>query len=120
MKTSVTIYFLIAFLNIKKSILTNLKISGTIFLLIAFSNIKKSIITNLNISGAIFLLIAFSNIKKGILTNLKTPLFILIMIILKETINIKTIIQIMLIKTITQTDKHKAKYIITARIPKLL
>ena len=54
-----------------------------------------------------FLLIPFSNISKSILTNLKTPLFVLI-IILKETIYIKTIIQI---------NKHKAKYIITACIP---
>ena len=88
-------------------------------LLIAFSNIKKSILTNLKISETVFLLIAFSNIKKSILTNLKTPLFILI-IILKETIYIKTIIQTILIKTIIQIDKHKAKYIITACIPKLL
>ena len=66
---------------------------------------------NLKIPGAIFLLIAFSNIKKSILTNLKTPLFILIKINLKETFYIKTIIQ---------TDKHKAKYIINTRIPKLL
>ena len=62
------------------------------------------------------MLIAFSNIKKSILTNLKTPLFILI-IILKETIYIKTIIQTILIKTIIQIDKHKAKYIITASVP---
>ena len=39
------------------------------------------------------------------------------MIILKETIYIKTIIQTILIKTIIQIDKHKAKYIITACIP---
>ena len=48
--------------------------------------------------------------------NLKTPLFILI-IILKETIHIKIIIEIIVIKTIIQIDKHKAKYIITACIP---
>ena len=60
-----------------------------------------------------FLLIPFSNVKKSIFTNLKTPLviIIIIIIILKETIYIKTIIQI---------DKHKVKYIITACIPKLL
>ena len=78
----------------------NLKIPSAIFLLIPFSNIKKSILTNLKIPGAIFLSIPFSNIKKIILTNLKTPLSTLIIIVLKETIYIKTIIQ---------TDKHKAK-----------
>ena len=53
---------------------------------------------NLKIPRTIFLLISFLNI-----TNLKnTPIFILI------TIYIKTVIQI---------DKHKAKYLITARIP---
>ena len=55
---------------------------------------------NLKIPSAIFLLIPFSNIKKIILTNLKTPLSTLIIIVLTETIYIKTIIQ---------TDKHKAK-----------
>ena len=39
--------------------------------------------------------------------------------ILKETIYIKIIIQTIFIKTIKQVDKHKAKYIITACIPKL-
>ena len=42
------------------------------------------------------------------------------MIILKETIHIKTIIQTILIKTIIRIDKHKVKYTITACIPKLL
>ena len=42
------------------------------------------------------------------------------MIILKETIHIKTIIQTILIKTIIRIDKHKVKYAITACIPKLL
>ena len=51
--------------------------------------------------------------------NLKTPLFILI-IILKETIHVTTIIQTMPIKRIIQIDKHKVKYIITTCIPKLL
>ena len=36
--------------------------------------------------------------------------------ILKKTIYINTIIQIILIKIFIQIDKHKAKYIITARI----
>ena len=104
-----TIFLFIAFLNIKISILMNLKIPGTIFLLIAFLNIKISILTNLKIPGTIFLFVPFLNIEKSILTNLKTPLFILIrMITLKETIYIKTIIQI---------DNHKVKYIISACIP---
>ena len=51
--------------------------------------------------------------------NLKTSLFIIIKI-LKETIYVKIIIQTILIKAIIQIDKHKAKYIITACIPKLL
>ena len=55
---------------------------------------------NLKIPNAIFLIIPFSNIKKIILTNLKTPLSTITIIVLKETIYIKTIIQ---------TDKHKAK-----------
>ena len=41
----------------------------------------------------------------------------LIIMILKETIHIKTIIQTIPIKTIIQIDKHKVKYIITACIP---
>ena len=41
----------------------------------------------------------------------------LIIIILKETIHIKTIIQTIPIKTITQIDKHKVKNVITACIP---
>ena len=72
---------------------------------------------NLKIPGAIFLLMAFSNIKKSILTNLKTLLFKLIIIISKETIYIKTIIQVILIKTIIHIDEHKVKYTITACIP---
>ena len=51
----------------------NLKISGAIFLLIAFSNIKKSILTNLEKPGTIFFLIAFSNIKKAYLQISKHP-----------------------------------------------
>ena len=53
----------------------NLKMPSTIFLLIAFSNIKKSILMNLKMPSAMFLLIAFSNIKKVTRkrTNLKTP-----------------------------------------------
>ena len=46
-----------------------------------------------------------------ILRILKTPLFILI------SIYIKTIIQTILIKTIIEIDKQKAKYIMTACIP---
>ena len=60
------------------------------------------------------MLISFLNILKRILTNLKIPLFILI--ILKETIYIKIIIKIILIKTIIEINKDKAKYIITACI----
>ena len=53
------------------------------------------------------MLISFSNIRS--LKN--TPFSILI------TIYIKTTIQIILIKTIIQIDKHKVKYIITVCIP---
>ena len=48
--------------------------------------------------------------------DLKTPLLMLI-IISKETIYIKTITRIILIKTIIQIDKRKVKYITTACIP---
>ena len=43
----------------------------------------------------------------------------MLIITLKETIHIKTIIQTIPRKTIIQIDKHKAKYIITACIPKI-
>ena len=76
---------------------------------------------NLKIPGTIFLFIPFLNIKKSVLTNLKTPLFIPIIItILKGTIYIKTIIQIIYIKKFIQIDKHNVKYIITACTHKLL
>ena len=63
---------------------------------------------------AIFCSYPFQIFKKDTYKSQNT-LFILI--ILKETIYIKTIIQTILIKTIIQIDKHKAKYIITACIP---
>ena len=77
-----------------------------------FKYLKKHTYESENTWGS-FLLIPFSNIKYlriwkyilQILRILKTPLFILI------TIYIKTIIQI---------DKHKAKYIITVCIPKIV
>ena len=61
------------------------------------------------------MLIPFSNIKKKNTYKSQNTLFMLI--ILKETICIKAIIQTILIKTIIQIDKHKAKYIITTCIP---
>ena len=85
----------------------NLNIPGAILLLFTFSNIKKKHTYESQNTWRNFFLITFSNIKKSTLTNLKTPLFTLI-IILKETIYIKTIIQI---------DKHKVKYTINACIP---
>ena len=63
---------------------------------------------------AIFCSYPFQIFKKGTYKSQNT-LFILI--IRKETIYIKTIIQAILIKTIIQIDKHKAKYIITSCIP---
>ena len=56
------------------------------------------------------MLVTFSNIM-NLKNTFKKTLFIPI------SIYIKTIIQIIFIKTIIQTDKHKAKYIITVCIP---
>ena len=53
----------------------------------------------------------FAHTSFQILRILKTPLFTPI------SIYIKAIIQIILMKTIIQINKHKAKYIITACIP---
>ena len=61
------------------------------------------------------MLIPFFQILKRNTYKSVNTLFILI--ILKETIYIKTIIQTILIKTIIQIDKHKVKYIITVCIP---
>ena len=71
------------------------------FLLILIFKFKKSALTNFKNPGAIFYLSPISNIKKNTLFIIK---------ILKEIIYIKTIIQI---------SKYKAKYIITACIPKI-
>ena len=57
----------------------------------------------------------FKYLKKHTYKSQNT--FFILIIILKETIYIKTIIQIILIKTIIQIDKHKVKYIITVCIP---
>ena len=61
------------FSNIKKSILTNLKIPGTVFLLIPFSNIKKSILTNLKIPGSFFAHPLFQILQKEYLRISKHP-----------------------------------------------
>ena len=76
-------------------------------MLIAFSNIKKKAYLQILKSLAQF----FAYPLFQVLQILKTPLFIPI------SIYIKTIVQTILIKTIIQIDKHKAKYIITACIP---
>ena len=105
------------------------------FLLIPFSNIKKKhTYESQDTWHSFFCSSPFQILKKAYLRILKylaqfffahllfqilkkhtyesqNTLFILIIIILKETIYIKTIIQI---------DNHKVKYIITARILKLL
>ena len=78
-----------------------------------FSNIKK------NIQISKYLTQIFCLHWKKHTYKSQNTLFILI-IILKATIYIKTIIQTILIKTIIQIDKHKVKYTITACIPKLL
>ena len=49
-----------------KSILTNRKIHGTVFLLIPFSNIKKSILTNLKIPIFILIIIVIIILKETI------------------------------------------------------
>ena len=84
-------------------------------MLIPFSNIKKEYLKILKNLTQFFCSSPFSNIKKAYLRISKYPLVVII--ILKETIYIKTIIQTILIKTIIQIDKHKVKYIITACIP---
>ena len=94
------------FSNIKKVYLQILKNLAQFFCLSPFSNIKKVYLQILKNLAQFFCLSPFQ-----ILRILKTPLFILI------TIYIKTIMQIILIKTIIQIDKHKAKYITNACIP---
>ena len=42
---------------------------------------------------------------------------LIIIIILKKTIHIKSFIQTILVKTVIQINKHRAKYTITAGIP---
>ena len=109
---------LIPFSNIKKAYLQILKKPSTIFLLIPFSNIKKAYLQILKNLAQFFWSSLFQILKKHTYKSQNT-LFILI-IILKETIYIKTIIQTILIKTIIQIDKHKAKYIIAVCIPILI
>ena len=119
--TTMTLFILkiITFIIKLKSILTNLKIPGTVFCSSPFKKLKKAYLRISKYLAQFFCSSPFSNIKKSILMNLKIPLFMLI-IILKETIYIKAIIQTIPIKTIIQIDKHKVENIITACIPKLL
>ena len=83
-------------------------------MLIPFSNIKKAYLQIPKNLAQFFSYPLFEILKKNTYKSVNN-LFILI--ILKETIYIKTIIQTILIKTIIQSDKYKAKYIITACIP---
>ena len=80
---------------------------GTVFCLSPFSNIKKAYLRISKYLAQFFAYPLFQILKKYTYESQNT-LLILIIITLKETIYIKTIIQI---------DKHKAKYIITACIP---
>ena len=73
----------------------------------SFEIFKKSILTNLKKLGPIFCLYPFQILKKVYLQISKYP--VVLIIILREIVYIKTIIQI---------DKHRGKYIITACIPK--
>ena len=92
---------------IKKVYLQILKNLTQCLASLLFQILKKVCLQILKNLAQFFCLFPFQ-----ILRILKTPLFIPI------TIYIKTIIQIILIKNIIQTDKRKAKYIITACIPK--
>ena len=128
----------ISFSNIKKSIFTNLKKPRSIFCLSSFSNIKKLYLQILKNLAQFFAYPLFQILKKVYLQILKTwPNFLLTPLFqiskkvylqiskypfhtsnnFKETIYIKTIIQIIIIKTIMST---KQKYAIIACIPKLL
>ena len=121
---------LISFSNIKiKAYLQILKNLTQFFAYLLFQIIKKvylQILKNLTQCLASLLFQILKKVCLQILKNLaqffclfpfqilrilKTPLFIPI------TIYIKTIIQTILIKTIIQINKHKAKYITNACIP---
>ena len=95
---------LIPLLNIKKGILTNLKKTWPSFLLIPFSDIKKVYLQILK-NMAQFLLILFSNI-----TNLKNTAFYTNNNLHKNHYTNNSH---------KNHYKHKAKYIITACIPKI-
>ena len=73
----------------------------------SFQISKKSMPRNLKKVGPFFCLSPFQILKKVYLQISKYP--VVLIIVLKEIIYIKTIIQI---------DKHKGKYKITACIPK--
>ena len=90
-------------------------------MLIPFSYIKKLHLQILKNQAQFFAHPLFQILEKEYLQiskNTYKSLFLLI--ILKETIYIKTIIQTILIKTIIEIDKHKTKYIITACIPVII
>ena len=93
------------FKYLKKAYLWIWKYLGQLFAYTLFKYLKN-IFSNLKIPRTIFCFYPFQ-----ILWILKAPLFTPI------SIYIKTLIQIILIKTIIQINKHKAKYIITACIP---
>ena len=103
-----------------------LKIHGTIFLLVPFFKYFKSILTNLKKPNKIFLLIPFFKYLKYLrqffkylkkhTSKFQNTFFILI-IILKETIYIKNHYKN---NSHKNHHKHKAKYIITACIPKVI
>ena len=98
-------------------VLQNLKKPSTIFLLIPFFKyLKKAYLQNLEKPSTIFLLIPFFKYLKKHTYKSQNSFFILI-IIFKETIYIKTILQTISIKN---DHKHKGKYIIIACIPKII
>ena len=129
---------------LKKSILTNLKIPDTVFLHIPFFKLskkhtyeshntwhsffahplfqilKKHTYESRNTWQSIFAHPFFQILKKLTYESQNTLFILIIIIILKETIHIKTIIQTIPMRTIIQIDKHKLKYIIIACISKLL
>ena len=91
-------------LNIRKSIIANLKKNLTQFLAYTLFQISKKVYLQiLKIPGAIFCLYPFLNIKKSILTNLKknlTQCFAYTLFQMLQILKIPFFIQTVFIKTI--------------------
>ena len=104
------------FKYLKKHSYKILKSLAEFFAYPLFKYFKKAYLQNLEKSSTIFLLIPFFKYLKKHTYKSQNSFFILI-IIFKETIYIKTILQTISIKN---DHKHKGKYIIIACIPKII